>query len=205
VAVAIGSGYQAHPLNTTIEDRFYLIKTDLAAPSSYSALSESNDLLDVTGIDSAGNVVTIDFSTLQSKKGWYIELKSNPGEKVLAPSRTANNEVWFTTFEPKSQQVACVLTPGVSRLYRINLIDGSPSYNNTIPDDTPDDDGVKPVNSCDQVECDINDRSIKLKTGALPPEPIILKINGKKLIAVGKEIMKFDTVKTTTMYWTDKE
>lgn len=206
VAVAIGSGYQAHPLNTTIEDRFYLIKTDLAPPNSYSALSESGDLMDVTGgVDDAGNTITIDLEVLQSKKGWYIDLKGNSGEKVLAPSRTANNEIWFTTFEPEPQLVACVVTPGVSRLYRINLIDGSPSYNNTIPDDTPDDDGVKPVNSCDQVECDINDRSMKLKTGALPLEPIILKINGKKLIAVGKEIMKFDTVKTKSMYWTDKE
>ncbi|NRA53302.1 MAG: VWA domain-containing protein [Gammaproteobacteria bacterium] len=199
LAVAIGSGYQAHPLNTTIEDNFYLIKTPMAVPSSYNSLQHSPlNLMNVTSSDDSNDVFTaIDHSVLITKNGWYIELKANQGEKVLAPSRTAENEIWFTTFEPKPQTIACTVVPGLSRLYRVNYFDGSPAYDDTIPDSS--------AQACSDsgVDCSIDDRSIELKTPSLPTEPVILKIHGKKMIAVGREIQQFGIVDATTIYWTD--
>lgn len=196
IVVAIGSGYHAHPSNTKAHERFYLFKTSIDKPSSYSVLTEA-DLADVSaGV--ADNTVLTD--------GWYLKLGST-GEKVLAPSRTADGEIWFTTYQPKEQTIDCVTLPGTSKLYRVSITDASALYKNVIPDDSENDDGTKPVTDCAKAgaNCSTEDRSVQLKTGTLPPEPTILKINGKKLIAVGTEIEQYDTVKSKTMYWTEKD
>jgi len=55
------------------------------------------------------------------------------------------------------------------------------------------------------VSCSITDRYVGLKTASLPADPIIVKVDGNKLVVVGKEVTQYDTVESTTMYWTDKE
>jgi len=200
LAIALGSGFQAHPLNTTIEDNFYLIKTPTQAPSTYDNLQHNPlNLMNVTSSDDNGEITAVDLEILATKNGWYLELKGNSGEKVLASSRTANEEIWFSTFEPKPQTSICTATPGLSRLYRVNYIDGSPIYKTTIPE--------QKGQSCGDsgIKCLMADRALDLKTPSLPTEPVILRINGKKMIAVGKEVRQFGTIEASTMYWTDNQ
>jgi len=197
LAIAIGTGFHASPLSRTIEDNFYLIKTPLTAPATHSSLlHDPLNLLNITSSDTNGALTAIDHSVLETKNGWHLELKSNPGEKVLSSSATANKEIWFTTFEPDPQTLDCVVVPGISRLYRINYYDGSPVKKGAIDGQSCSDSGVS---------CSITDRYVGLKTASLPADPIIVKVDGNKLVVVGKEVTQYDTVESTTMYWTDKE
>jgi len=197
LAIAIGTGFHASPLSTTIEDNFYLIKTPLTAPTTHSDLLHNPlNLMDITSSDTNGTFTAIDRTVLATKNGWYLDLSSNLGEKVLSSSTTANQEIWFTTFEPDPQTVDCVVTPGISRLYRINYYDGSPVEEGAVDGQSCSDHGVS---------CSVTDRYANLKTASLPADPIIVKVNGNKLVVVGKEVTKYDTVDTTTMFWTDKE
>jgi len=191
LALGIGSGYQAHPLNKVNEDSFYLLNLPLTETTS-SVITKA-DLLDVTGS------ATVDSNDLEAKDGWYIDL-SGTGEKVLASSLTANSEVWFTTFQPSPQTVNCVVTPGTSYLYRINVVDGTPLYDRVLPDDT----GGTATNSCSDVTCTTENRRVQLRTGTLPPEPVLIRLNGKKLIGVGSEITEIGSSKADTMYWSQK-
>jgi len=197
MALAMGSGYHANPLNTVIHDRFYLLTLPQEPPSVISLSITLSNLLDVTG--SSNSSVNVVQSDLQAKKGWYINLRTK-GEKVLAPSLTANGVVWFTTFEPSQQSRNCIVTPGTSYLYRVKVSDATPVYKKTIPDDTDNTSTME----CKANNCLKEDRRMLLKTGTLPPDPIILRVEGKKLIGVGAEIMEFGNTRAKSMYWTEK-
>src|SRR5207245_7395668 len=86
--VAIGSGYRGHPLNTTIQDRFYAIRDyhpfDKLTQAQYNALTVTHDS-DANLIDITSSVApTIPVGAL----GWKLLLAppshSWLGEKVLA-------------------------------------------------------------------------------------------------------------------------
>ncbi len=133
LALAIGSGYRAHPLNTVIQDRQYLIKMpDLNKPSSYPSYTES-DLYDATdNLYSEGTVVdginlmevaknALDYSSTIKKDGWYIRLEGS-GEKVLSKNLIINGQVIFATYEPTpAQSGSCVATQGTNRVYDVKL------------------------------------------------------------------------------------
>jgi hypothetical protein len=73
-------------------------------------------------------VITAPNTTMSSTDlGWRFDLL--PGEKVLAEARTIANNVFFTTFRPGSVPGTCQPQPGFSRLYRMNVYNGSPVTN----------------------------------------------------------------------------
>ena len=201
LAIGIGSGYRAHPLNEDVEDRFYLIKQDdyiYSAPSSYSKKTES-DLYDVTlnllveGTDAEQKAaeVALSSSDASKKDGWYLRL-TNSGEKVLAESLTLNNQILFTTYEPAPAVASsCEASVGQSRLYVMNL-------KNATPNADRDNDG----------DVDKDDRVIELKHGNIPSQPVVVDTaDSPPVVMVGTEpIDGVDTgqqvVKT---YWLEDE
>lgn len=142
-AVSVGSGFRAHPMNKTIEDRFFVIK-DVSpnAPlkstgeGKYEAITLS-DLAEVNVEEAPNGKVTltqIEFDNASKiKKGWSVKLPAN-GEKVLATSVTFNGSVVFTTLVPKAltsgegiDQCAAPATYG--RLFALDILSGKAGLN----------------------------------------------------------------------------
>jgi type IV pilus assembly protein PilY1 len=134
-AVAIGSGYRAHPLNAQINDSFYMLKDfgvfNLDEQGHYSLPAggfTSTDLYDATD-----HLLTSTDSTEQqyeaelfaSRAGWLVRLASG-GEKVLASPLILNYQVFFTTYLPATANDSlCAPPTGNSRAYLVELINGN--------------------------------------------------------------------------------
>ncbi len=121
--VAIGSGYRAHPTETTTLDRFYVFEdqdASLGPPASNRSAVTEDTLGDITGtLAHTGN-----------EPGWFLRL--NAKEKVLAESVIFNNNVIFTTYQPNFQNNAedsCQLSGSIPRAYMLALADGRPAVN----------------------------------------------------------------------------
>ena len=93
------------------------------------------DLVDITG--------NLRQSIPFGSPGWRLELNDGGwrGEKVLAESRTFNNQVYFTTFTPAAEAHGspedCRPALGTNRLYVLDLFNGDPVRNfDSVGEDT---------------------------------------------------------------------
>ena len=165
-AVALGSGYRAHPLNIVIKDRFYMLKDKsvftLDSLGVYTVDTISADELydntshALTDSDDAKKAAAA--ASFDGKKGWYIDLVELEGEKVLASPLILDYRVIFTTYIPAaSNKAVCAPPAGTSRVYMVELIDG-----NAITDLDGDND------------LDHADRYAQLKQPGIAPESKIL-------------------------------
>lgn len=200
LAVGIGSGYRGHPLNDTIEDRFYLFKlTDVGgAPADgpdsgtypdYVTLSE-DDLYDATDnlIGEGTDEQKVDaMAALQAKSGWYIRLE-NEGEKVLSAATTFAGTIFFTTYTPRPSTTGCSLGNGTSRRYQVAAADATPRVNS---DDLADTEGLTK-----------EDRATELMTTGIAADPQILRLEGGNVVCVGTECEGLGTTDAITKtYW----
>ncbi|MBT7952682.1 MAG: VWA domain-containing protein [Gammaproteobacteria bacterium] len=135
--VMIGSGYTAHPLNTTVKDRFYAFRdryigglldadndhrSELAdgyADGSGGAIDNSN-LFDATA-----SVLTTADAT-KTADGWYYDFftAGTTGEKVLSSPTSVAGGVSFTTFKPGAETVSnpCEGTLGGATAYNFDIL-----------------------------------------------------------------------------------
>jgi len=140
LAINVGSGYRAHPLDNSANDRFFSIRdpdlfTSLtqAQYDSYSVIKDS-DLVEVSG--EYGTVISA------GSDGWRFTLP--PNEKVLSDARTFDNSVYFVTMEPTvNSEDPCQAGLSVNRLYRLDVVNGDPivdeSYGVTLDPEEADD------------------------------------------------------------------
>ncbi len=211
LTVSIGSGYRAHPTDQNIEDRFYMIRdenvfypppdTDDPADGApnYPAYTEAN-LYDATANDlgeATGDELATAQALFNSRQGWYIRLVGSEnttiGEKVLASSLTAENQLIFTTFTPvaNDQASACAPSQGTAKTYVVNLLDAKPTVN-FDPDGDPS-------------ALTDGDRFMTLARGGVPPEPTVIfpPDGGDPVLLIGPE--KLDdvdlNVKLERAYW----
>lgn len=147
MAVAIGSGYRAHPLDTVIDDYFYMVKDTgiLESPKTFNDVqfdpSGDGALVDVT------EHVKSDPETTQAvlgddRAGWFIELTGKitmldengdpvtntyEGEKVIAEPRILFGRVVFTSYVPTVDltKLQCSPVIGSAKLYGVEVTDGS--------------------------------------------------------------------------------
>lgn len=205
LAIAIGSGYRAHPLNTVIEDRFYVIRDRDVFSSSTSSLNAKtfDPVIDSKLVDVTNNIVAdalelaVDIDgddDIDQDDVLGIKLRmTRSGEKVLTDSVTFDSEVTFASFEPVvSANESCQAQEGTARLYRINLETGAPTQN---LDESSDD-------------LELSDRSLQLGQGGIPPTPALLFPEGEPgglpqnvLIAVGPELIQGAAIKTLKTSW----
>ncbi|MEZ5452849.1 MAG: PilC/PilY family type IV pilus protein [Thiothrix sp.] len=154
MTLAIGSGYQSHPLDPEVQDRFYvLIDRDpyaRAPDTSKFPIQENSSLASITLPDGSDNTAVIGGNkTLLSETGltgWYYDLP-NDGEKVLAPAVTFLNKVVFSTFAPVDEDGdgkedpddPCEIPPNSARAYVMNLFNGGAVADLSTPrDGNPD-------------------------------------------------------------------
>ena len=148
--IGIGSGYRAHPLDKTVDDRFYVLKSEAVFdnPLSTPTLTEAN-LYDATDnkvqagnaneIAAAQNALALiptnsDGSAKTDSNGaplpplnnggWYIRLVED-GEKALSDIALIDGYFSFATYEPATQAHSCKAVQGVNRYYRVNAADGT--------------------------------------------------------------------------------
>ncbi|MFT6989745.1 MAG: type IV pilus assembly protein PilY1 [Paraglaciecola sp.] len=180
-AVVLGSGFRAHPLNTTINDHFYMIKDDgvfardvngkYGLPTTPLGLTDLYNATDhlLTSSDTATKELA--FEQFAMAKGWYITLTSG-GEKVLASPLILDYQVIFTTYLPATASASeCAPPTGNSRAYLVELING-----NSVTD--LNNDGT-------QLH---EDRYAQLKqTGIAPDTKILIEDIIKPIICLGTE------------------
>jgi type IV pilus assembly protein PilY1 len=145
--ISIGSGYRAHPLDTRVVDRFYIINDTHVEtlPTSFADYDEA-DLADVNSFSSA--------TKEQQQAGSFYRLTS-VGEKVLSNSVTVANNILFTTYRPLDSIASanCDADTGSTRLYQVQPI---------APQDAGD----------NQLERDWG--LTDLAQGGIPPNPVVL-------------------------------
>ncbi len=125
IALSIGSGYRAHPLDNTPNERFYSIRDKFVFQgltqvqyNAFTPITEA-DLVEIAG--SVGTAVGA------GDEGWMFTLPAN--QKVLTESTTFNNEVFFVAFSPDPDNVAavsCAAGVGQNFLYRVSVVNGDP-------------------------------------------------------------------------------
>jgi len=181
LALAIASGYRAHPLNTTIHDRIYVLKDKdiYTTPASYTTLTES-DLYDATLNLVAGNGTKTQKASakkaIAASDGWYIKLddgtNSNTyvGEKGLAEALIINGTAVVTTYTPATagSSNSCLPPVGSGKAYFLDILDGSAAY---------------PSNLDKRV-----DRVQGLARSGIPPTPtVMITKDGVPTLCIGTE------------------
>ncbi len=163
LAVAIGSGYRAHPLNTVIDDHFYLLQDtdvnvgDTTMGSTGTLLPSS--LYNATANDIGSGAKTYNIA-LSGKHGWYIDLPGN-GEKTLSRPLIFNKQLHFNSYHPVSTSGGpvdvCKPTKSNGKAYVLNLLDATP---------TSDINGDGTI--------DVNDRAHALDENTIPSDPQVV-------------------------------
>ncbi len=186
LVLTIGSGYRAHPLDMSAQDRFYLIRQTDAAPDTYTKLTESN-LYNSTD-NEVGEGSTSATAALAAAAGWYFDLPG-AGEKALSIPLITDNTVIFMTYEPGWSAVAdnCIPSAGASRVYQVSLEDSSP------------------VNQWDSVDgYTEDDRSLLLQTGSIVDRPVKICTEGAGCnVFIGSEMVPLegDGSRSEKIFW----
>ncbi len=111
LAVTIGSGHRSHPLDSTVQNRFYTIYDPniSGVPTTVPSPITESDLQNITDFTTG--------YTDSSKSGWKINLGT--GEKIFNEALVLRGEVFFTTYIPPV--VLCEDVPNGSRLFAVDL------------------------------------------------------------------------------------
>ena len=199
LTVAIGSGWRAHPLDTGVQDRFYLLRDshvygpprDADGDVEYVALDEG-DLYDAT------DATTEDDASGRSGTGWYVDMERD-GEKVLGRSLTLNGQVFFTSYVPDAENVdECSVSVGGGRLYALDVLTAAPVLDLDDPEAAGEDDAA---------ELSLADRSGALDTPGIPtPVTVLTGATGDSSVLTGDgeadEVDFGDALRPT--YWAEQ-
>jgi type IV pilus assembly protein PilY1 len=196
--IYFGTGDRENPDETGAVNRFYAVKNDW---TTTSPLTES-DLVDVTSnwvqLGTAAEKQAVKTS-LDSHKGWYIQLE-NPGEKVVSSPRVYAGVVYFTTYTPTgtspidpTDPCAASTVRGVGRLYALNYKTGAAVHEFSSTSEA-DRDG-------NSVTLGKQDRALAVGT-AIPSAPVIAILGGGARLFIGVEggIVSLPTVAAQEMY-----
>ena len=178
--MALGSGWRASPLDTAVEDNFYMLKDDGVfnrnTDGDYKFMSTvfESDMYNATShaltssVESEREIAAQDFA---NKAGWYLNL-STGGEKVLSSPLIIDYKVFFTTYVPSSSSTsACAPPTGNSRAYLVNLFNGNALTDLNI-------NGI----------LDDGDRAADLKqTGIAPETKILIESITSPVVCLGTE------------------
>ncbi|GMM68804.1 hypothetical protein MTsDn1_20990 [Alteromonas sp. MTD1] len=178
--VALGSGWRASPLDTVVEDNFYMLKDegvfkrDVNGEYTFMSTVFESDMYNATShalTSSNEEDRNLAASTFANKSGWYLNLTTN-GEKVLSSPLILDYKVFFTTYVPAvSSTSACAPPTGNSRAYLVSMFNGNAVSDLNI-------NGV----------LDSGDRSAELKqTGIAPETKILIEDIVSPVVCLGTE------------------
>ncbi len=211
MAVGIGSGWRAHPLDTIGEDRFYMIRQDTVrgTPPGYGKQTEAGtwtplvetDLLDIKSPNVSGSSGS---GAQDASHGWYADF-DNVGEKVLGRSLTFNGAVTFTTFVPDDNAAPCSAALGSGRAYMLDVKTGQPvrDFDGRYEDEDSTS-GRKGIQEHGDGKLSA-DSAFRLEHGGIPPEPaVLISESGVPILVVGPEKIPADLENDTSRtFWAD--
>ena len=158
LAINIGTGYRAHPLDNSAADRFYSVRdANVFSQLTQEQYNDYDIVLDDDLVNVSGKVETI---IPAYGRGWKFVLPSS--QKILSTSRTFDDSVYFVSFEPSvNSEDPCQAGLSLNRLYRVNVANGDPVIN--LGDPVP------------ETEQEANDaRVTKLEQGGIAPQPVFM-------------------------------
>ncbi|MEW9798746.1 PilC/PilY family type IV pilus protein [Alteromonas sp. CYL-A6] len=178
--VALGSGWRASPLDTVVDDRFYMLKDKgvfkrdesglytFETGTTESSMYDATNHLLTTGTDAERG---LEMAMLADKAGWFIRLTTD-GEKVLSSPLIIDYKIFFTTYIPASSSTsACAPPTGNSRAYLVNMFNGNSVDDNNI-----------------NGRLDAGDRFAELKqTGIAPETKILIEEIVSPVVCLGTE------------------
>ncbi|MDH5516208.1 MAG: PilC/PilY family type IV pilus protein [Gammaproteobacteria bacterium] len=143
LALAIASGYRAHPLERGNHDRIYMLRDnylfDPPPATVFSAPITEAGLYDATantiGQGATDAIKAAEITNLNAAQGWYVTLDeldgSFIGEKGLSEVLIIEGLVVASTYIPQDSATAKICEPvdGKGRVYFMNLGDATPVYN----------------------------------------------------------------------------
>jgi len=174
LSISIGSGWRSHPLNTDVQDQFYMIKSyDIFnMPENYGKKDDAGNWVPILESDLPDISQNTDGS--YSPFGWRFKF-NRAGEKVIGDAITVNGNVVFTSYLPEADVIACTAAIGAGAVYAIRVADGRPTLD---------------LNKDGRLGN--GDHSKMLNHGGVPPEATALIVEGdngviKPTILVGPE------------------
>ena len=190
--VIIGSGDRENPLDTTVDNWFFMIKDrNVTSGSGVTTTLTPASLADLS-IDcvTAGNCSSSTQTALETH-GWRMEL-GGVGEKNLAKALTLSGEIFFTTFKPTSATSVCDLSEGSGLQYAVSLHTAQPLYNYNVANDGT---------------LEVLDRYDELGSGGIPVE--IVPIGENYILVQGQEagqnIQQVSAPTSWRTYWYEQE
>jgi len=201
LALAISSGYRAHPNNTAIHDRIYVLKDKdvYNVPSPYVTLTESdlyNATLNLVAGDGSSTQNDTAKAALDNTEGWYIFLDDETvasnwlGEKGLSEALILEGTVIVTTFTPKASTATSSCSPqsGDGKVFFMNVLDASPVITATT-DKRP------------------GRHLYGIAKGGIPPSPnVVITKGGVPTLCVGTECKAADLLRgVRRTYWHEVE
>lgn len=202
LAISIGSGWRAHPLNDVIKDAQYVIHMPLVrgAPEGYGLESTSGNYRPITEDDLMWvNSPSTSYSDADLTHGWYYRF-TEPGEKALGTSVIFQDVMYFATYVPEEHVSDCAAGIGSGFVYALSIADGTPAIDF-------DNDGIleSDWNSGDSTLNAADDARYELKQGGIPAKPTLYFPEGAKpTMYVGTENIPAEfTIGTSRTYWVD--
>ncbi len=172
IALNIGSGYRAHPLDSSADDQFFSVR-DFAV----FEVIDTDDYPPPLTVDNLPDITDVGAPVLApDEAGWRLQMVLGDGEKVLSPAITFADVVLFTSFTPANVGNACVPAGGLNRLYAVSILDGRSETNLDQPEE----------------DFDPADRTVDLVQGGIAPEAQILfppGADGQPVVLVGTELI----------------
>ena len=190
LAISIGSGWRAHPLDTDTLDRIYSVRSthvygpplDTFGAITYPLVTDDSNGTATTGFTNVTQMLTPLPADVQ--KGWWIDLgkavdggTASPGEKILSAGLVADSTLLFTSYRPETDIGACSPAVGSSAVWAINVLNGAPTDTFGV--------GDAPIGLADR-QSELN------QSGLAPPVSVLFPETGEATVMVGTE--KLDQV-----------
>ena len=127
LAISIGSGYRAHPLDNIANDRFYSVRDPHVFRQLTQTEYDNYPIIRESGlVEISGRVRT---SIGATDRGWMFTLPFN--QKVLSDSITFNDSIFFVAFSPEVNLAnSCAAGAGTNFLYQLAVENGDPVVTN---------------------------------------------------------------------------
>lgn len=193
-AILLGSGDREHPFETTVTNRFYMLK-DPNMGLIGGLICAGADATPIPCTDEHLEDMTGDTVPSSIEKGWYVTLAA--GEKVVGSAITVFGTTFFGTNMPTPPEAGvCSSNLGEARLYAVGFDSGLPSLDLNA-------DGV----------VDSKDLFANVAGGGFPPPPVYAKVEVKDgdvvrtvdVVCTGSHCLAPGNVTTTTKrfrtYW----
>ena len=187
LAVSVGSGNRAHPLDRSVQDMIFMLRDSLDVP--LQSTLQLSDLYDATNnLVGQGSNKDAERALMQAEDGWYMKLST--GEKSLSKLVVYDRKLRFTTYQPtEAIAQSCSVTSSASKghYYVMNLVDATPSSDQID----------------DYTELTKENRSMNISIQGIPSEPNIIFPPDRNSVEVFVGKQKISTVSQDVkrLYW----